>query len=230
MTGLSRDSTRALRVPRNVRNKMDGTRFLLSLKNEEARLAIFDPQYRGVLDQLNFGNEGARQTERAKLPQMSDDTIAFFVEQIARVLKPSGHLMLWLDKFSIGSGHHLRYFRRTPQMQIVDMIHWNKLHFGMGRRSRGVSEYLLVIQKRPTLAKNIWTDNSIRDSWAESANSNIHPHAKPFALTERLIRATTKSGDLVIDPCAGGYGVLEACRLTNRQFAGCDIFMEGETG
>jgi site-specific DNA-methyltransferase (adenine-specific) len=225
-----RDPNRALRVPRNARNRMNGVQFLLSLRNEEARLAFLDPQYRSVLDQLAFGNEGTRQKERAKLPQMSDDDIAFFIEQIARVLKPSGHLLLWLDKFSIGSGHHLRYFFRTPNLQIVDLIHWNKMRFGMGRRARCVSEYLLIVQKRPVLAKSIWTDNSIRDSWAESVDPTIHPHAKPFALTERLIRATTAAGDLVIDPAAGGYGVLDVCRLTGRQFAGCDLAEEGEDG
>jgi site-specific DNA-methyltransferase (adenine-specific) len=219
---------RSVRVPRNQRNRMNGVTFLLSLRDEEAALAIFDPQYRGVLDQLALGNEGSRQKERAKLPQMTDDDVAFFVEQVARVLRPSGHLMLWLDKFSIGSGHHLRYFHRTPGLQIVDLIHWNKMRFGMGRRARCVSEYLLIAQKRPTLAKRVWTDNSMRDSWAESVDPAIHPHAKPFALTERLIRATTKAGDLVIDPAAGGYGVLEACRLTGREFAGCDLSTEGE--
>jgi site-specific DNA-methyltransferase (adenine-specific) len=226
----NRDSKRALRVPRNVRNRMNGVKFLLSLRNEEAKLAFLDPQYRGVLDQLAFGNEGSRQKERAKLPQMTDGDIAFFVEQIARVLKPSGHLMLWIDKFSVGSGHHLRYFFHAPNLQIVDLIHWNKMRFGMGRRARCVSEYLLVVQKRPTIAKGAWTDNSMRDSWVESVDPAIHPHAKPFALTERLIRATTKAGDLVIDPAAGGYGVLEVCKLTGRQFAGCDLSAEGEDG
>lgn len=228
MTAGARDSGRILRLPRNVRNRISGVLFLRSLRDEEARLAIFDPQYRGIMDQMNYGNEGSRQIDRAKLPQMSDDDIAFFIEEIARVLKPSGHLMLWLDKFSIGSGHHLRYFFRTPMLQTVDLIHWNKLKFGMGRRARCVSEYLLVVQKRPIIAKGVWTDNAIRDSWVEAANPLIHPHAKPFALTERLIRATTKAGDLVIDPAAGGYGVLEACRLTKREFAGCDIFTDGE--
>lgn len=217
-------SSGELRVARNTRNKMDGVKLLRSLRDDEARLVICDPQYRGVLDQLDFGNEGSRQVERARLPQMSDDDIAFFIEEIARVLAPSGHLMLWLDKFSIGSGHHLRYFVRTPRLALVDLIHWNKMTFGMGRRARCCSEYLLVVQKRPTLAKNIWTDKSIRDSWAEQANPDVHPHAKPVALIERLIRCVTKAGDLVVDPTAGGYGVLEACRNTGREFIGCDIY------
>ncbi len=216
-------SDRPLRVARNRRNRMGGVALLRSLRNAEARLAFFDPQYRGVLDQLGFGNEGARQKARAELPQMDDDTIAFFVEELCRVLKPSGHLLMWLDKHAVGSGHHLRYFARTPRFQTVDLIHWNTLRFGMGRRSRGCSEYLLVVQKQPTAAKGRWTDNAIRDSWTESSDRDIHPHAKPFALTERLIRATTERGDLVVDPCAGGYGVLAACRLTGRNFVGCDL-------
>jgi site-specific DNA-methyltransferase (adenine-specific) len=228
MTDRRRDQDRTLRVPRNQRNKMSGVRFLGSLCDEEATLAWFDPQYRGVMDQLAYGNEGARQKERAALPQMTDDTIAFFIEEIARVLKPSGHLALWIDKFSIGSGHHLRYFVRTPNLQIVDLIHWNKMRFGMGRRARCCSEYLLIVQKKPIRAKGCWTDNSVRDTWAESSDRDRHPHAKPIALTERIIRATTKAGDLVIDPAAGSYGVLEICRLTGRNFAGCDIQMEGE--
>lgn len=216
-----------LRVPRNARNRMDGVALLRSLRDDEARLAFFDPQYRGVLDQLAFGNEGSRQVERARLPQMSDDDVAFFVEEIERVLAPSGHLMLWLDKFSIGSGHHLRYFART-KLALVDLIHWNKMTFGMGRRARCCSEYLLVAQKRPTLAKNVWRDNSIRDSWPEQANPDVHPHAKPVALIERLVRATTKTGDLVVDPAAGGYGVLEVCRNTGREFVGCDLMGESD--
>ena len=69
---------------------MNGVMLLKSLKDGEAAFAHFDPQYRGVLDQLDFGNEGSRQKERAKLPQMSDDDVSFFVEQIERVLRPSG--------------------------------------------------------------------------------------------------------------------------------------------
>jgi site-specific DNA-methyltransferase (adenine-specific) len=42
-------------------------------------------------------------------------------------------------------------------------------------------------------------------------------------LQARLIGALTNMGDIVIDPAAGSYSVLEACRRTNRQFLGCDI-------
>lgn len=195
---------------------------LRAMENESAALAIFDPQYRAVLNKLEFGNEGARQSRRAALPQMSDHDITLFVEQIERVLQASGHLAFWIDKFSIGSGHHLKYFRFSG-LQIVDLIAWNTLRFGMGRRSRGSMEYLIIAQKFPQRAKGFWTDKSIRDCWSESSDRELHPHAKPYQLTERIIRATTRRDDTVVDPCAGSYVVLEACRATGRNFMGCDI-------
>lgn len=56
-------------------------------------LHFFDPQYRGVLDKLKYGNEGqARGKARCELTQMDEDTIVNFIKEIDRVLKDSGHL------------------------------------------------------------------------------------------------------------------------------------------
>lgn len=210
-------------INRNARQKMDAVEMLSRLPAHIAELFVFDPQYRTGLDQLKFGNEGSRQKARYALPQMRDDTISFIVEEAQRVLRPSRHLFLWVDKFSIGSGQHLKYLRRARHLRVVDLIAWNKMSIGMGRRARCVTEYLIVAQKEPIAAKGFWTDHGIRDSWSEAKNGDLHTHAKPHVLTERLIRAATHRGDLVVDPCAGGYGVLEACRASGREFIGCDL-------
>jgi site-specific DNA-methyltransferase (adenine-specific) len=149
--------------------------------------------------------------------------IGILIREIGRVLKPSAHLFLWVDKFMIGEGRHARLLAAAPELRIVDILCWNTLRFGMGRRLRCTTEYLVVAQKPPIRAKGVWTDRAIRDCWTEQSDRDVHPHAKPSQLTERLIRAVTRRGDLVVDPCAGGYGVLEACRLSGREFVGCDI-------
>lgn len=205
---------------------MGGLWLLSKVPDNEAALAFLDPQYRAILDRQAYGNEGARQKGRASLPQMSDDGIRSFLEELQRVVRPSGHVMLWVDKYSIGSGHHLRLLRDAPALQVVDLIAWDKGRIGLGRRARCRTEYLVVLQKRPTRAKGIWTDPRLGDSWSEYSTGRApgqHPHAKPRALTELLIRATTERGDLVLDPCAGGYVVLDACQASGRQFLGCDI-------
>ena len=80
--------------PFNSKLKTDGLTLLRSLQNNSTSLVFFDPQYRGVLDKMNYGNEGERQVERSKLVQMSEQKIISFVREIDRVLKPSGHLFL----------------------------------------------------------------------------------------------------------------------------------------
>ena len=102
-------------------------------------LAFFDPQYRGVLDRMNYGNEGERQTKRTQLAQMSECQIHQFIAEYARVLAPSGHLMLWVDKFHLVEGVG-RWFAHTT-LEAVDLITWDKGRIGMGYRTRRKSEY-----------------------------------------------------------------------------------------
>lgn len=220
-----------LRIEKNARQKLDGHALLSSLVYRTASIVHLDPQYRSVLDKLAYGNEGkSREKARAALPQMSESAIARFVEESQRVLKPGGHLLLWVDKFMIAEGRHIGLFARAPELVRVEMIHWNKMRPGMGRRARCRSEYLIIAQKKPARADIYWQDRRIDDSWPESTDRGIHPHAKPTQLLQRLVRTLTKKGDLVVDPCAGGYGMLEICRLTGREFIGCDLTTELEKG
>lgn len=210
-------------IERNARQRMDAVELLSRIPDRIAWAVVCDPQYRTGLDQLKFGNEGARQIGRAKLPQMSDDLISFIVEEAQRILHPSAYFFMWVDKFSIGSGQHLKYLRRARQMRVVDLIAWNKLDIGMGRRARCQTEYLVVAQRAPHIAKGAWLDHRIPDCWPEGRNPLRHPHAKPHQLMDRLIRSVTRKSELVVDPCAGGYGILEACQLSSREFIGGDL-------
>src|SRR6516162_555622 len=91
-------------------------------------LVFFDPQHRAVLDKLKFGNEVARQRGRAGLPAMSDDYIDSVCLEIARVLRPSGYLMRWIDTFCLCEGHHLRI---PPELiKPVDLISCDNLRPG----------------------------------------------------------------------------------------------------
>ena len=78
----------------NSQLRMDGLTLLKSLEDYSISAVFFDPQYRGILDKMNYGNEGERQIERSKLIQMDEKKIISFVLEINRVLKSSGHLFL----------------------------------------------------------------------------------------------------------------------------------------
>lgn len=45
--------------------KCDGIDFMRTIAPASIKCVFFDPQYRGVLDKMSYGNEGARQKERA---------------------------------------------------------------------------------------------------------------------------------------------------------------------
>lgn len=213
------------RVGVNVRQRMDGLVMLGCLADECAACAFFDPQYRGLLDKLDYGNEGIRQIGRASLAQMDSEMIGAFVRELDRVVVRSGYVFLWVGKYHLVEG--VVPWLRDTTLSPVDLITWKKGTFGMGWRSRHVSEYLVVLQKRPLHAARTWRDHGLPDVWEERAKK-AHPHSKPVGLQERLIRAVTQPGELVVDPAAGGYSVLEACVRCDRNFCGCDVEFGGE--
>lgn len=206
----------------NHQNKCDGRELLGDIEDACIKAVFFDPQYRGVLDKLSYGNEGEQRGKaRCDLEQMDTDTIIEFLHSIHRILVPSGYLFLWVDKFHLVEGVQ-EWFKELPDMQCVDLITWNKQKMGMGYRTRRKCEYLIVIQKKPILAKSTWSLHNIPDVWDEKVRK-VHPHSKPIELQKQLILAVTNEGDYVCDPASGGYSVFDACRQTKRNFIGGDI-------
>lgn len=210
----------------NQPNLSDGLDLLGQLNDGNFPLCFFDPQYRGVLDRQKYGNEGSRQKARASLPQMSEQLIQNFILSINRVLMPSGHLFLWLDKFHLCMG--VSHWFDNTDLKQVDLIVWNKKRIGMGYRTRRTSEYCLILQKLPTRAKGIWNVHDIPDVWDETVDRKL-AHAKPVRLQARIIEAVTNVGDIVLDPAAGSYSVLTACKTSNRNFLGCDVMLPENT-
>lgn len=210
-------------LEKNRRHRMSGLKLLASVPEHASPLAFFDPQHRTILNRQKYGNEAARQKRRAELPHMDEPTIAAFVHDLERVLRPSGHLMLWVDKYLVAERLWAKWLPGETELRLVDLIGWDSGRMGLGRRSRNVAEYLLVLQRAPIRAKDHWTDHGIRDMWPEAVDEGRHAHVKPRGLIRRLICATTKPGDLVLDPAAGSYAVLEQCLATGRDFLGCDI-------
>ncbi len=206
----------------NARLKMDGLEFLSLLPTDAIPVAFLDPQYRGVLEKLSYGNEGkARGKRRCALEQMPNDVIAKFVRGIDRALIPSGHMFLWVDKFHLCQS--VRPWLDGTSLDIVDLVTWDKGTFGMGYRTRRRGEYCIVLQKQPRKAKGVWKIHNIPDVVQEAASQREHPHTKPVDLQGELMAAVSHEGDFVIDPAAGSFSVLQAAKNRRRTFLGCDL-------
>jgi hypothetical protein len=111
----------------------DALELLRSQREACTRLVFFDPQHRENLDRLAYGNEGARQKERFLLPAMTTDYIDACCCEAARVVLPSGYLMLWTNAFGLMEGHHRRI---ADVLHGVSLIAWDNQRMGMGYRVR----------------------------------------------------------------------------------------------
>ena len=103
----------------NYKNRLNGLDLLSNLNDACIKTAFFDPQYRGILDKLQYGNEGVnRGKARHDLTQMTENVICDFINELNRVITSSGHLFLWVDKFHLCQGV-LDWFENTD-LNLVD--------------------------------------------------------------------------------------------------------------
>jgi len=210
----------ALSGPCDVALRGDALTLLPSLPDGCTPLVFFAPQYRGVLEKLQYGNEGARQKGRFALPAMTGDYIDQCCREAARVLALGAYLPRWSDTFHLCEGDHLRI---ADVLKCADLIAWDNLRPGNGYRTRRRGDYLLVLQKPPLRAKAMWRDHGIPSRWPEKVDRKTHPHAKPAGLIARLIGAVTAPGDLVVDPAADSFIVMRVGNDMGRKFIGCDL-------
>jgi len=73
---------------------------------------------------------------------------------------------------------------------------------------------------RDTAASNLWTDLSV-PFWSMSENTS-HPTQKPEKLAAKLILASSRPGDLVLDPFLGSGTTAVAARKLGRRFVGVE--------
>ncbi|MDE2105510.1 MAG: site-specific DNA-methyltransferase [Patescibacteria group bacterium] len=208
----------AIKIARNARQRMDGLDLMRTLADRSVAAVFIDGQYRSVLDRQNYGDEG----ERGEIPQMDDAMMSRFVAEAGRILRSSGHLFLFIDKYLLVSGKWHAWLPEITPMREVDCQIWDKERIGQGWRFRCRWEAMIVIQKGPVRA-DVWKLKDVPDVARAKADRARHRHAKPVPMIEAAIRCVTEAGDIVVDPAAGSYTVLDACRSTGRVFIGCDI-------
>ncbi len=74
--------------------------------------------------------------------------------------------------------------------------------------------------KNEKVPGNVWNFNRVRYRMDEYEN---HPTQKPISMMERIIKASSNEGDLVLDPFSGSFTTCYVAKQNNRRFIGIEI-------
>lgn len=169
--------------------------------------------------------------------------------QCARVLKSSGSLYVHVD---VRMSHYVRVMldallgRACFQNEIAwsyrtggaGKRHWSRKHdailfYSASRRFTFHAQYERVRYRKPFFSatqdeEGWYADVLVRDVWEIPAVINVskersgYPTQKPRALLERIVRASSNPGDVVLDPFCGSGTTLLAAKALGRGFIGID--------
>ncbi len=224
-----------LAVPKSILVAGDAATEMARLRTESVDLIIADPPYNLG---KNYGNNIDLKTAR----DYRSFTAAWLRESV-RILKPGGSLYCFMGVRFIARLYLMleEEFSLTPQGWIT----WHYTQ-GMGRK-RGFSprhEDILWFSKGPDACFNL---DDVRvpqkyfrkrnnmaganpgDVWQFShvhycaAERLPHPTQKPEALLERIVRASSCPGDLVLDPFLGSGTTARVASVLGRSSIGIDI-------
>jgi DNA modification methylase len=149
-----------------------------------------------------------------------------YVEQYYRYADPNGRKFMSGDISAAGlSGGGYEYeWRGVTRVWRVPLTTMQKLE-AEGRvfyTKNGIPRLKRYLDESKGLpAQDVWADIEPLRSW--HAERLGYPTQKPLALAERLIEASSKPGDVVLDPFCGCGTTIDAAQALGRRWVGIDI-------
>jgi hypothetical protein len=122
----------------------------------------------------------------------------------------------WLPEVMRQLGEHLTYRWMIASMWDGDA---NVVHLDDQQRVTSKWKPILLFSKGGLKRSVPWTDLS----HVMSREKEWHDWQQPLEEVEMLVRIFSQPGDLVVDPCGGGFTTAIACHRLGRCFVGCDI-------
>lgn len=111
---------------------------------------------------------------------------------------------------------------RYTKFKIQHLIVWKKHNFGMGWAFRHQYELILVLKKgKPKY--NLRDFSDVQEGKAIIHNKLSHPHEKPTDLIKKIIKHSTKEGDLILDPFAGIGSHCISAKEIDRKWIGIEL-------
>ncbi len=148
-----------------------------------------------------------------------------FVEQVADLAAMAKRMLVeggvcavmtgqyYLDKVMGMLGKHLTWRSAIASVWEGDSPPVHQLHASNHWKP------ILIFSKGDWRITGRWPDVSR----VVSKEKDWHPQQQPLGEVEMLVRTFSNPGDLVVDPCGGGFTTAVACRNISRRCISCDV-------
>ncbi len=154
-----------------------------------------------------------------------------------KALKPNGTIWIsgtYHNIYSVGVALEEEGFK------IINNITWRKTNPPPNLACRCFThstETIIWAKKNDKRAKQLFNYTQMKDENGGKQMKDVwdgpltnkrekkfgkHPTQKPLYLLERIIKASTNEGDVVLDPFCGSSTTGVACKLLNREYVGID--------
>jgi len=119
-------------------------------------------------------------------------------------------------------GRHWGYaVSQREEWDKAGLIHWPKKKGVAGGFPRKLEDKPFTAEARMVQAGDVWTDI---DRLNQTSKERLgYPTQKPLALLERIIKASSNEGDVVLDAICGCGTALVAAENLKRQWIGVDV-------
>ena len=137
------------------------------------------------------------------------------INVLAKIFGECQESVSWVYNSNTAKQHRLvTWWNCKPDMRAVGQPYKNTTDKRIAKR---------IAEGKEARLYDWWEINQVKNV---SKKENPHPCPIPYELAKRIILITTKPGDLVIDPFAGGGTVLKAAKDTRRNWLGFEIDKE----
>lgn len=188
---------------------------LKKLPDNSVDLVCTDPPY--CIGTTSNGNRGSFLDNNLVLPFFN-----ILLDEIERILKPTGQCYINTDWRT----YPFLYFPISKRLTIKNCIVWNYKWIKAGSHYRFTHEFIIFALKNSDTPRTF--DAGESDVWEEkplnfTLQDKRHNAEKPLDLIERIIRNSSKIGDLVVDPFCGTGTTGVASKKLGRNFIGIEI-------
>jgi len=212
--------------------------FLKTLDKDSVDLILTDPPYEisrpsGYISSLTKP-DGTPQSERT-IRRFAVDldfgewdkqnlNLLPFLQEMHRVLKPSGTLIMFYDLWKIETLKNAMEASKFKQIRFLEWVKTNpvplnsKINYLTNSREIALTA---VKKSKPTF--NSEYDNGIYRYPIYHGKDRFHDTQKSLKLFEELIEKHSNEGDLVVDCFLGSGTTAVAALKTKRNFIGCEI-------